>query len=198
VRFFLLYCSGDLYLTIMYDFSELKQNLANIVSWLKEEYSRVRTGRAAPSILDHVQVDVYGSKMPINQLASITVEDARTIRIVPWDANTAKNIAQAIEKASLGLSLMEDTNGLRLIFPELTGERREELISTAKKKLEEARVRSRVARDETWNDIQKQERDGVIPEDNKYRFKEEMEKVMKGESDELEIIFEKKEKEIRS
>lgn len=181
-----------------YDFSELKQKCADTKEWLQREYTGIRTGRATPAILDSVRVDMYGSKLPINQAASVSVEDARTIRVVPWDASQIKNIEQAIASADLGLSVSDDEKGIRVSFPELTAERRDQLIKLAKSKLEDARVALRTARDETWNDIQKQAKESVITEDEKFAYKEDMQKIIDATNAELDALADAKEKEIRS
>ena len=107
-----------------YDFKKLKENIKGVEEWLKKEYSGLRTGIASPSILDGVVVEVYGSRMPINQLANIGIEDARVIRITPWDKSQAKAIEKAITLANLNVSVGIDDKGVRIFFPELTGERR--------------------------------------------------------------------------
>jgi len=96
----------------------------------------------------------YGTKLPINQVAGITVEDAKTIRVTPWDKNQIKEIENALNTADLGVSVVVDDQGLRVIFAELTSERRNSLIKVAKSKLEEAKISLRNARDEVWNEIQ--------------------------------------------
>ena len=181
-----------------YDYTELKEATAGVIEWLKQEYSAIRTGRATPAVLDAVMVDAYGSKMPINQLATITTEDAQTIRIVPWDQSMVKPIERAITESDLGLSVNVDDHGLRATFPTLTSERREQLLKLAKQKLEEARVSVRTHRDETWDDIQKQEKGGDITEDEKFRYKDEMQKIVDATNEQLEQMFEKKQSEIQS
>ena len=133
-----------------YDFKKLKDSIKGSEEWLKKEYSGLRTGIASPSILDGVQVEVYGSRMPINQIANIGIEDARVIRIAPWDKSQSKAIEKAITVANLGVSVGIDDKGVRIFFPELTGERRTLLIKTAKAKLEDVKVNVRGFRDETW------------------------------------------------
>src|ERR1035437_7468651 len=135
-----------------YDFKKLKDNIKGSEEWLKKEYSGLRTGIASPTILDGVFVEVYGSHLPINQVANIGIEDARVIRITPWDKTQSKAIEKAITVANLGVSVGTDDKGVRIFFPELTGDRRTLLIKTAKAKLEDAKVNVRSFRDDTWND----------------------------------------------
>ena len=138
----------------MFDFSELKTKSKEIENWLAKEYSVIRTGRATPTILDFVQVEAYGSRMTIKELANILVEDAKTVRIEPWDATVGKSIEKAITASNLGLSVAPFEKGLRIIFPQLTSERREQFIKVANQKLEEAKVSMRTLRDRTWKMIE--------------------------------------------
>jgi len=112
-----------------YDFNPLKKRTTEIEEWLRKELSGIRTGRASAAILDTLAVEAYGSMMPINQVANITNEDARTLRITPWDNSLIKSLEKAITSSNLGLSAAVDDKGLRLNFPELTGERRTQLTS---------------------------------------------------------------------
>jgi ribosome recycling factor len=181
----------------MFDFSELKIKSKDIESWLAKELSVIRTGRATPTILDFVQVEAYGSKMTIKELANIVVEDVKTVRIEPWDASIGKNIEKAINSSNLGLSVAPFEKGLRIIFPELTAERRMQFIKVAGQKLEEAKVSLRTLRDKTWKAIEDKEKSGGMGEDDKFRFKEEMQKVIDLSNRKLEELTEKKEAEIK-
>ncbi|MDP2641776.1 MAG: ribosome recycling factor [bacterium] len=179
-----------------YDFSEFRRASEAALEWLKKEYTGIRTGRAMPSILDGVSVSAYGSPMAINQLATISVEDSKTLRIVPWDKDVAKNIDKAVRESNLGLSVALDTAGLRISFPELTSERRLVLSKVAKEKFEEARIRIRTEREKSLGDIDRKERDGSISEDDKFRFKSELQKLVDDANKQLEELALKKEKEI--
>ena len=164
--------------------------------WLAREYRGVRTGRAAPAILDGVSVTAYGSMMPLKQVASVGVEDARTLRVMPFDASLSKDIEKAIAAENLGLGTSSDGATIRVSFPELTSERREQLIKLAKGKLEEARQAVRVTRDEAWKEIQEREREGTLTEDDKYSLKEELQKKVDKANEELQKAFDAKEKEM--
>src|SRR3989338_1176912 len=181
-----------------YDFKQLKTNIAATHEWLVKEMSGIRTGRATPPLLDGVQVEAYGARMPISQVASLSTEDARTLRITPWDASQVKEIERAITLANLGVSSAVDDKGLRVFFPELTSERREQLLKISKQKLEEARVALRGERDKVWSDIQAKEKDGKLSEDEKFRAKDEMQKLVDEGNKKLEELAERKEKEISS
>lgn len=181
-----------------YDFKTLKENTKGAEEWLKKEYMTLRTGVASPAILDGVQVESYGTRLPLNQVANIGIEDARVIRITPWDKSQTKEIEKAITIANLGISVGSDDKGVRIFFPELTGERRELLMKTAKAKLEDARVNLRGFRDDVWGDIQAKEKDGEITEDEKFRAKNDMQKIIDDSNAALEVLLVKKEKEINS
>lgn len=179
-----------------YNFQPFKQKLTETEEWLKKEFAQIRTGRATPVILDAILVEVYGSYMPINQVASVTVEDPKTIRVAPWDASQVKAIEKAVNDSNLGLSVATDDKGLRVIFPELTSERRISLAKIAKQKLEEARVSLRKEREEVRNDINTKEKAGEIAEDEKFRYNEEMQKYIDESNRKLDELADKKEKEI--
>ncbi len=179
-----------------YDFKQFKEKTNNVVVWLQKECTGIRTGRATPAILDSVMVESYGSRGPISQVASISVEGATALRIAPWDSTASKDIEKAIVAANLGLSVVVDDKGVRVIFPELSAERRASLIKLAKEKLEEARKTLRMERDKVWSEIQKGEKEGEIREDEKFRLKKEMEKIGDEVQAKLEELIAKKEKEI--
>jgi ribosome recycling factor len=180
----------------MYDFSTLSQKIEETKDWLKREYAGIRTGRATPAILDGVRVESYGSMMPLNQVAGITVEDARTVRVAPWDQSQVRTIEKAIEAAALGVSLATDEKGVRVNFPHLTSERREQLLKLTRSKLEEARVALRHERDHVWNDIQQKEKNDEMSEDDKFRAKEDMQKHIDRGNTDLEALAAKKETEL--
>lgn len=182
----------------MFNFKELKDEMAKVEEWLRKEFSLIRTGRAAPAILDHVLVEAYGSKMVIRELASVSVEDPKTIRIEPWDKSQSKAIEKSLQEADLGISINVDEKGLRVIFPELTSERREQFAKIIKNKLEEARISIRGARDKTWEEIQQKEKQGGMGEDDKFRLKDEMQKIIDEANKKMEEMAEKKETEIKS
>jgi len=180
----------------MYDFKKIKEKTEETQEWLKTEYLAIRTGRAAPAILDVIQVEVYGMRSPLNQVANIGIEDARTLRVSPYDASQMKEVEKAISNADLGVGVSAGSDSVRVSFPELTAERRQLLIKAAKDKLEEARKSLRGARDDVWSEIQKQERDGDMSEDEKFSAKEEMESIIKKANEELDALLAKKEAEI--
>lgn len=178
-----------------YDFSPLKKRYEEIKNWLADEHRNIHTGRATPALLDGVSVEVYGAKTPIPHCATVSVEDARTLRVVPWDKGILKPLEKAIEITDMG-TVSVDEAGLRVRFPDLSGERREAVAKILRGKLEEARVSVRNEREEIWNDIQKQNKDGEISDDEKFRLKEELQDLVDSATKKLEEMVERKEIEI--
>lgn len=184
------------YLSMQYNFAPFKQKVADTVAWLSNELSGIHTGRATPAILDHVSIESYGSRMAVPHVAGITIEDARTLRVAPWDKGQIKDIEKAVYDANLGLSVSVDADGLRIIFPELTTERRTQFVKIARAKLEDARIALRAEREKVSSDITEQERDGNMSEDEKFRAKDELQKLVDEGNSKLEAVADKKETEI--
>ena len=181
------------YIEIMND---LDAKLQSIIEWLTEAYSGIRTGQATPALLDSIKVESYGSLMSLQQVASLGIEDARTLRVSPWDQTLVKAIETAIRDADFGVSVVTDSAGVRVIFPELTGERRTQLLKLAKGKLEDARVSVRSAREEIIKKFDKQEKEGEISEDEKFTKKDATQKKIDAVNAQLEGLYAKKEQEI--
>ena len=179
-----------------YDFSKLQGNIKETEEWLQRELSGIRTGRAAPALLDSVKVDAYGARSPLAQVATVTVEDARTIRISPWDKSLAKGIEKAINDADLGISVVADDSGMRVVFPELTAERRTMLLKLAGEKLEQAKVTLRGHRADAIKDIDAAEKEGGMGKDDVARYKEEVQKYIDKGVEALEAQGKKKQGEI--
>ena len=173
-----------------YNTTNLKTELKKIEEWLGKEYSQVHTGRATPIVLDSIMVESYGSHIPIKNVAGITIEDPKTLRIAPWDKNQIKSIETAINDANLGLSVVSDSVGVRVIFPMLTTENRTKLVKVLKEKLEDARIS---IRKERQVEIDKTEN---LSEDEKKRAKEDIQKCVDESNQNLEAVFAKKENEI--
>lgn len=182
----------------MYDFTSFKGAIQDTIEHYKNELSSIRTGRAAPALLDSIRVDLYGSKVPLQQVGSITAEDARTLRVSPWERDAVNQVEQAIREANLGVSLSSDEKGVRVSFPELTSERREQLVKLTHTKLEEARIALRRHREETWGDIQKKQKAGDMSEDEKFSSKETMEELIQEGNASLEELAKKKVQELNS
>jgi len=179
-----------------YNFQPFKQGVKDIEEWLKREFTTIRTGRATPTILDSVRVSAYGSDMSITELANISVADARSLLITPWDMSQVKAIEKGIIDSNLGLSVSVDDKGVRVVFPELTSDRRIILVKMAKQKLEDARVTLRTEREKVIKDVDRQEKEGEISEDEKFRVKAELQKMLDDTNRVLDEVFVKKEKEI--
>ena len=179
-----------------YDLNPFKAKANESIEWLKKEFGGLRTGRATPAILDVVKVESYGSFMPVSQVAAISVEDARSLRIAPWDSTLIKDIEKSIMLANLGVSTSVDDKGVRVIFPELTTETRALLMKTAKAKLEEARISLRQERDKVMTDVKAKEKASTLTEDDRFRIEKDVQKVIDDSQKKLEELLEKKEKEI--
>lgn len=165
---------------------QVKKTGGEAVASFKEELSRLRAGRSSSAMVERLSVDAYGSAMELRQIASITTPDARTILISPWDRGLASAIVKTLESASLGMQPNASDEGIRLMIPELTQERRAELIKTIGRISEEARVKVRKTRDEAWKDIQEAERKGIITEDDKFMLKEKLQKEVDAAHDKIE------------
>lgn len=176
---------------------EIKTKLKEVVEWLVKEYTGIRTGQANPALLDSIKVESYGSFLPIQQVGSVGIEDVKTLRIVPWDNSQVVAVEKAIREADLGLSVVTDSAGLRVIFPELTGERRQQLVKLAKSKLEDARITVRSVRDEEMKKNDKAFKDKEISEDEKNAQKDKIQQAVDETNAELERTFVGKEKELQ-
>ena len=179
-----------------YDFSKIKNDGEKTKERFKQEITALRTGRANPAMVENLLIDSYGAKTPLKHLAAISVEDARTLRIAPWDVSVIKNIESAISGSNLGVQPIADKQSIRISLPGLTEERRKALIKTLSAKLEESKISLRQERDKVWKNIQEKERNGEIPEDFKFRFKDELQKIVDKISADLEEMSKKKEQEI--
>ena len=179
-----------------YDFSKLKEDIKETEEWLARELSGVRTGRATPALLDGIKPDAYGSRTPIRELANISVEDARTLRIIPWDKALLKVIEKGITDADLGIGVSTDDQGLRVLFPELTSERRIQLSKIAGDKTEQARVTLRGHRTDAIKALEATEKEGGMGKDEVVRLKAEIQKFIDAGNDALTQALEKKETEI--
>lgn len=173
-----------------YNTQNFKTELKKIEEWLSKEYSQIHTGRATPVVLDSIMIESYGSRIPLKNIAGITIEDPKTLRIAPWDKNQIKEIENAINEANLGLSIVSDSEGVRVIFPMLTTENRTKLIKVLKEKLEDARISVRKERQVEMDKLTN------LSEDEKKRGKDDIQKYVDESNQNLEAIFTKKENEI--
>jgi len=171
-------------------------NFENALEHFLSEASKIRTGRAQPSLVENLMVDYYGTKTPLKQIANIMIPEARQILIQPWDKGSLALIETAFRESDLGLNPNNDGLALRITLPTLTEERRRDLVKTLNAKAEEARITIRTVREGIWKDIQDQERAGEISEDEKFQGKDDLQKVVDEYNKKLEDIREKKEKDI--
>ncbi|HHV83562.1 MULTISPECIES: ribosome recycling factor [Tepidanaerobacter] len=174
----------------------MEKEMKEVLSKLKSEFVVIRTGRASASLLDKIYVDYYGSPVPINQIASISVPEPKMIVIQPWDIKMLGVIEKAILKSDLRLTPNNDGKVIRLVLPELTSERRQELLKLAKKKAEEARVSIRNIRREYNENLKKMEKSGEISEDELKRSQEEIQKLTDKYIEEVDKMLAAKETDI--
>ena len=177
-------------------YTEMEKEMKEVLSKLKSEFVVIRTGRASASLLDKIYVDYYGSPVPINQIASISVPEPKMIVIQPWDIKMLGVIEKAILKSDLRLTPNNDGKVIRLVLPELTSERRQELLKLAKKKAEEARVSIRNIRREYNENLKKMEKRGEISEDELKRSQEEIQKLTDKYIEEVDKMLAAKETDI--
>lgn len=181
-----------------YNFLATKEDIKKVHEWMQKELSQVRTGRATPALLDGVSIESYGSRMQLQHVAAISIEDAKTLRVAPWDKGQMKDIESAIQAANLGVSVISDGVGIRVIFPDVTADRRKILMKLVSEKTEEAKIKIRAVREEAWNDIQKKEKEGEMSEDEKFRAKDELQKIIDEGQAQLLLLVDKKQKEIEN
>jgi ribosome recycling factor len=171
---------------------KMKKTVAN----LKEGFASLRTGRASASLFDRVKVDAYGEKSPLNQVANISVPEARLIVIQPWDKNLMGEIEKAIRSSELSLNPSNDGKVIRVSIPPLTEERRKELVKLAKNQAEQSRVAVRNIRRDGNDELKKQLKDSKITEDDESKGSAELQKLTDGYINQINQILEEKEKEI--
>jgi len=177
-------------------FDDAKDRMEKTLKTLEQEYKRLRTGRASPALLEGIKVEYYGTMTPLNQLATISVPEARTIVVQPWDQNVIGEIEKAILKSDLGLNPSNDGKIIRVHIPPLTQQRRQELVKHIRKMAEEAKVAVlNIRRDanEMLKDLKKEKQ---ISEDEQFRAQEQIQKLTDDNIKKIDQIFEKKEKEI--
>lgn len=162
----------------------------------KEELAQFRTGRASVSLVENLKVDYYGTSVPLKRVASLSAPEARTIMISPWDKDNLVNIEKAIRESQLGLQPNNDGQVVRINIPQLTEERRKELLKVLNQKTEEARIAIRKIREEIWEEIQNLEKEGKISEDEKFSGKDKLQEVIDGYNEKIEELREHKEKEV--
>lgn len=178
--------------------SDARSRMQKSIEAFRTELSKIRTGRAHPSLLDHVSVDYYGTPTPINQAANVTIEDARTLAVSPFDKGMVKAIEKAILESDLGLNPSTSGTLIRIPLPPLTEERRRDLIKVVKNEAEGARVAIRNIRRDANGTLKDLEKEKEITEDEMRRAEERIQKLTDEHVAQVESIFESKEKEMLS
>ena len=181
-----------------FDFTPTTEALSDAENYLKQEYLQISTGRANPALLDGIMVDSYGSLQPIKNIASINLEDARTMKVSPWDKGKIKDIEKSIIDSNLPFSVSVDDSGVRVHVPQMTEESKIKIIKLVKEKLEDARVKVRNIRQDSMKKIDAGESNGDFSEDAKNNFKDDLEKKIADSNKNLEEIFKTKETDIMS
>jgi len=174
-----------------------KTKMEKSVSLLAQELSKLRTGRASPALLESVKVEYYGSVLPLNQVATISIPEPRLMIVQPWDKTALPAIEKALYKSPIGLTPNNDGNVIRLSIPPLTTERREELVRLVQRLGEDTKVAIRNVRREANSDIKKEEKDKKISEDESFNSQEEVQKITDEYIEKVDDILKKKENEIR-
>lgn len=176
--------------------SEIKSQFNKAIEHLKEEISRLKSGQAVPSVLEGVEVEAYGTRTPLAQLASINNQGPRTLIIQPWDQSIAKEIEKAIISSNLGLNPISDKNVIRINFPQLTEESRKETVKLLHEKLEQAKVSIRKIREEYLRTLKSQEREGAVSEDDYFEEEKELQKEIDNYNGAIKELGQKKEEEL--
>ena len=176
------------------DYNQVENKMQERIDYLESELGNIRAGRANPQILNKVQVEYYGAMTPLNQVAAISVPEARQIMIAPWDKSLITPIMKAIQVAELGINPMNDGNGIRLTFPELNEERRREIVKSVKSLGEDTKVGIRNARRDAIDEAKKSQKAGEISEDDLRVVEDKIQKITDkfvAKADELVSIKEK-------
>ncbi len=178
--------------------SEVEQKTLQTIDVLKNEYAGLRTGRASVHLLDGVRAVVYGSEMPLNQVATVSAPDTQTLSVTVWDATNAPAVEKAIRDSGLGLNPMTAGGVIRLNLPPLTEERRKELVKVSGKYAEEAKISMRNIRQDAMGKIKRAVTDKEISEDDQRRYEDDLQKVFESRAAEVDAIARQKESDIMS
>ena len=178
------------------DYTNMKERMEKTVNNFNERLLEIRAGRANPAILNKVKIDYYGTPTPINQVAGVSVPEARLIVIQPWDMSVLKEIEKAILASDIGINPNNDGKVIRLAFPELNEERRKEIVKDIKKMAEEAKVTIRGARRDGIDEAKAKQKEGEITEDELKQAENEIQKITDKKIEEIDRVLADKEKEI--
>jgi ribosome recycling factor len=180
----------------MIDLKEKRKEFDVHMAHLEQELKSLRTGRATAALVEHITVDAYGTPTPLQHLATISVSDARTIVIAPWDKTVLKEIEKAIVQAQMGINPVNDGVVIRVIMPVMTEENRKSLVKTMGQKLEQARIGVRSVRDEIKEEILREEKEKMITEDDRYELLKKLDDVTKEYTERMNAMGQAKEEEI--
>ena len=180
------------------DYSKFEEKMKKSISVFEENLAEIRAGRANPAILNKITVDYYGTPTPINQVAGISVPEARMIVIQPWDASILKEIEKEILKSDIGINPNNDGKVIRLVFPELNEERRKEIVKDIRKMAEETKVAVRSIRRDAIDEAKNMQKNSEISEDELKGAEDQIQKLTDKHVEEIDKILEKKEKEVMS
>lgn len=175
---------------------EHKPEFDQAIEHLKTELSSIRSNRATPALVEELKVEAYGQVMRLKELASLTVPEARTIVVQPWDKNIIKDIERSLTKADLNVGIANDGAVIRLSFPPLTAESRQALLKVLSQKLEAARVQVRQIREKAREQIIKSEKEKTITEDDRFQAQKDLDELVKDYIDQIKVMGERKEEEI--
>jgi ribosome recycling factor len=178
------------------DLSAAERRMRGAVESVRHNFATIRTGRANPSLLDRIEVEAYGSRMPLRSVANVGAPEPRLLTVTPFDPNTLKNIERAIADSDIGLNPQNDGRIIRLPIPELTEERRRELIRVARHMAEEARVSVRNVRRDEMKDVHELRKEGEISQDDEHRAEEELQKVTNDYIKRIDSVLADKESEL--
>jgi len=177
-------------------FEELKENMGKAISVLEKSFGKVRTGRASLSLLDGIKVEYYGSLTPLNQVATLSIPESRTILISPWDNSVIGIIEKAIQKSELGLMPSSDGKLIRINIPQLTEQRRKDLVKVVKKMAEECKINIRNARRDANEQLKSLKKDSDISEDEFFGYQDEVQKLTDKYIEKTDGLLSAKEKDI--
>lgn len=178
--------------------NDFKSDFDSAIAFFKEDISGLRTGRTSAAIVEDIMVEAYGTHQTLKSLASINIPDAKTVNIEPWDKSVLSAVEKAIRDSGIGLNPVNTGSQIRLSLPELTSERRQELIKVLHQKEEGARIAIRKVREDVKEMVKAAEADNEVTEDEKYRLQEDLERVVKEYNDKVKEIVVKKEAEINT
>lgn len=175
---------------------KIKPEFEKVINFLEGELTKIRTGRASPSLVENTIVECFGQKFPLKQLAAISSQGPKQIIIQPWDKSYIEPIEKALSKSSLGTSPIVDKDLIRISLPPLSDEYRKDLLRIISEKQEEARKTIRRWREKAWDEIQEKFKEGEIREDDKFRAKDELQELVDKYNEKIEEMVDRKKKEI--